>query len=136
MATKSGGSPSHHSTRPSTAGFARFQRRVNLNVSDQMPSLGFFVISFVTLLLVFVPSAIFFAAGLRAGVLARAFSWLAFSTFLFFAWAAFTDPEVPDFESRTFALYLTWGVTLYLGVAVFLGIKFLARVGRGFRHGR
>jgi hypothetical protein len=101
-----------------------------------MPSPGFFVISFVALLLVFVPSAIFFAAGLRAGVLARTFSWLAFSAFLFFAWAAFTDPEVPDFESRAFALYLTWGVALYLGVAVFLGIKFLARVGRGLRHGR
>ena len=101
-----------------------------------MPSPGFLVLSFVALLLVFVPSAVILAAGWRAGVLARAFPCLAFVAFLFFAWAAFTDPEVPDFESRAFALYLTWGVALYLGVAVFLGIKFLARLGRGLRHGR
>jgi hypothetical protein len=105
-------------------------------VSDQMPSPGFFVISFVALLLVFVPSAVFLAAGWRAGVLARAFLWLAFAAFLLFAWAVFTDPAVPDFESRAFALYLTWGVALYLGIAAVLGIKFLSRLGRGLRHGR
>ena len=101
-----------------------------------MPSLGLFVLSVVALLLVVVPSAVVFAAGLRAGVLARAFSWLAFVAVLFITWAAFTDPEILDFESRTFALYLAWGVALYLGIAVFLGIKFLTRLGRELRHGR
>ncbi len=101
-----------------------------------MPSSGFFVISFVALLLVFVPIIIFFAVGLRSGVVARAFSWFAFLAFLFLAWDAFTDPEVLDFESRAFALYLIWGFALYLGVAVFSGIKFLARLGGRLRHGR
>lgn len=101
-----------------------------------MPSPGFFVISFVALVLVFVPSAVFFAAGWRSGVRPRAFSVLSFAVFLFFAWAAFTDPQAQDFEAGAAALYLTWGVTLYLGVGVFLGIRFLSRLAKGFRHGR
>lgn len=104
-----------------------------------MPSLGFFVVSVVALLLVFVPSAVVFAAGLRAGVLTRVFSWLAFAVVLLLTWAAFTDPEVRDFESCAFALYLAWGVALYLGIAVFLGIKFFIRsrkLRRGWCDGR
>jgi hypothetical protein len=101
-----------------------------------MPSPGFFVVSFVALLLVIVPSAVLFAAGLRSSVFVQAFSWLAFAALLFFAWAAFTDPDLSDFESRAFALFVTWGVALFLGVAAFLGIRLLARFGRRVRHGR
>ena len=103
---------------------------LTLNVSDQMPSPGFFVISFVALLLVFLPSAIFFAVGWRSGVLARAISVLCLAVFLFVAWAAFTDPEAPDFEAGAAALYLMWGIILYLGVAVSLGVRFLSRMAK------
>ena len=101
-----------------------------------MPSPGFLVISFVAFLLVFVPSAIFFVMGCRAGRYARAFSCLALAVFLFFAWAAFTDPEASDFEVGAFTLYLTWGAALYLGVAIFLSVKFLSLLAKGLRHGR
>jgi hypothetical protein len=101
-----------------------------------MSCAGFFVISFVALLLVFVPSAIFFAVGWRSSPLARAFSAFSFALFLFVAWAAFTDPEATDFEAGAAVFYLMWGVTLYLGVAVFLGVKLLTGLAKGFQHGR
>ncbi|KAB2325490.1 hypothetical protein F8A86_00285 [Betaproteobacteria bacterium SCN1] len=101
-----------------------------------MPSLGFIVISFVALLLVFVPSVVFFSVGWRSGVRGRAFSVLSLALFLFVAWAAFTDPEAVDFESGAAALYFIWGVTLYLGVATFLGARFLSRLAKGLWHGR
>lgn len=95
-----------------------------------MPSPGFFVISLVALLLVFVPSAIFFAAGWRSGALARAASVLSFTVFLVVAWASFTDPEAPDFESGATVLYLVWGVILYLGVVTFLGVRLFVRFAK------
>lgn len=101
-----------------------------------MPSLGFFVISFVALLLVFVPSAAFFSVGWRSGVRGRALSVLSLAVFLFIAWAALTDPEAADFESSAAVLYFMWAVTLYLGVAVFLGARLLSRLAKGLRHGR
>ena len=98
-----------------------------------MPSAGFFVISFVAVLLVFVPSVVFFARGWRSSRASRALSLLAFVVFIFFAWAAFTDPEASDFEAGAFILYVTWGVTLYLGVAIVLGFKLLSSLGKRLR---
>lgn len=98
-----------------------------------MPSAGFFVISFVAVLIVFVPSVVFFAYGWRSSRASRAFSLLALVVFVFFAWAAFTDPEASDFEARAFILYVTWGVALYLSVAIGLGFKFLSSLGKRLR---
>ena len=98
-----------------------------------MPSAGFFGISFVAGLLVFLPSVVFFAYAWRSGVVGRAFSLLAFALFLSLAWLAFTDPEATDFETGAAILYLIWGVTLYLGVFVFLGFKLVHRFGKRFR---
>ena len=101
-----------------------------------MPSLGFLVISFVAFLLVLVPSAILFVYGWRAGKYQRALSCVALVVFLFFAWASFTDPEAPDFETQAAFLYLTWGVALYLGVAAFFGLRVIARLSKRLRHGQ
>lgn len=89
-----------------------------------MPSFGFFIISFVALLLVLGPSVILLAVGWRSGVTARVFSVLSIVVFLLFAWTFFTDPQAQGFEASAAYLYLTWGVTLHLGIFVFLTIKF------------
>lgn len=101
-----------------------------------MPSLGFLVISFVASLLVLVPSAILFVSGWRTEKYQRALSCVALAAFLFFAWASFTDAEAPDFETRAFSLYLTWGVALYFGVAVFASFKAISRLSKRLRHGQ
>lgn len=85
-----------------------------------MPSAGFIVITIVATMLVIVPSVAFFLHGLRSGTIGRIISLLAFALLLLFGWAAFTDPEVADFESRAFFLYVTWGFTLYSGVTLYI----------------
>ncbi len=84
-----------------------------------MPSAGFLVITFIAALLIVAPSVVFSVHGWRSGSLGRAITIAALVLFCFMAWSAFTDPEASDFEPRAFSLYVTWGVTLYLGVALY-----------------
>ena len=91
-----------------------------------MPSAGFLVISFIATILVAIPSAVFFIYGWRSSKLGRAFSLLAVTLFAVLAWATFTDPETPDFESKAVTLYGVWCFILYLGTAIYVGIRAVA----------
>lgn len=91
-----------------------------------MPSAGFFVISFIAIILVVIPSAIYFIYGWRSSKLGRVFSLLAVTFFAALVWTSFTDPETPDFESKAITLYGVWAVILYLGAAVYLAIRAIA----------
>lgn len=88
-----------------------------------MPSSGFLIIAFTAAILVVVPSVVFFARGWRSGFLGRVFSVFALLVLVVLGWSAFTDPESPDFESRTFVLFVVWGAILYSGVGVYLCVK-------------
>ncbi|MDE2047132.1 MAG: hypothetical protein KGJ44_01880 [Betaproteobacteria bacterium] len=90
----------------------------------------------MAILLVFLPSVVFFSVGWRSSVHTRSLSILSLAVFLFVAWAAFTDPEATDFETGAVTLYLMWGITLYLGVAAVLCIKFLLSLAKELRNGR
>lgn len=88
-----------------------------------MPSAGFLVISLIATMLVIVPSLFFFAHGWRAGKLGRVFALLTLVIIIAFGWAAFTDPEVSNFEENAVILYAIWGITLYLDMAVYASIR-------------
>jgi len=91
-----------------------------------MLSAGFLVISFVATIFIVLPGIVFFAYGWRSGNLSRAFALVALAIFVAIAWAAFTDTETPDFESKAVTLYGVWAVIFYLGTAVYLGIRAIA----------
>jgi len=101
-----------------------------------MVSTGFLVITFIAMLLVFLPFIIFFKHCWHSGKFGRTFALSLFVIFGLFVWIVLTDPEVSGFEESAFILYLTWGFTLYLGIAGFLGFKFVSRLTNDFGHGK
>lgn len=71
-----------------------------------MPTSGFFVITFIALLTVIVPSVLHFLRGVRSGGLARWITLAMFAILLFLGWAVFLDQEVADLESRIVMIYV------------------------------
>jgi magnesium-transporting ATPase (P-type) len=84
-----------------------------------MPSAGFVVITFIAALLVIAPSVVLVLRGWRSNWLGRGITLAALALLVFLTWSAFNDTEAVDFESRAFSLYVMWGFTLYVGVAVY-----------------
>lgn len=84
-----------------------------------MPSSGFLVITFMATLAIIAPSVALSLRGWQSSRLGRAITLFALAMLAIFAWSAFTDPELPDFEARAFSLYVVWGFVLYVSGAVY-----------------
>ena len=80
-----------------------------------MPSFGTFVVLFMWLLAVGLPSVVLAFRAYRASRLQRAALLVACALLLTVGWAIYTDPDVPTPGDAVAWFMVAWGVLLYLG---------------------
>ena len=89
----------------------------------QMFSLGFFIIFFVWLLAVGLPSLVVSFRAYHAGTQSRTLLFASCGFLFLIAWTIFTDPETTGIEDALATFMLMWGTFFYLVVLATLIVK-------------